>query len=185
MSAPTRCSPPAYAGRNPGTVADLSHNIALNALGDRVTVHEIALGDVAGEVMFTIGLDTTNQVTTKDDVRARVVRQERLDNITEDTHPAMIKVDVEGYEETFFGGAAGTLKDPGLRVVELELLTPKLRSILESLGFERAYYDPFRRHLAHQPVDIPASNALYIRDWDFVQARVAESRAITIHGRTV
>ncbi len=169
---------------DPGTVSHLSHNITLNGLGDLVTVREVALGAETGEVPFTIGLDTVNHVASASDSNVRIVEQRRLDDVAGERQPAMMKVDVEGYEELMFEGADQTLKSPDLNVIELETLTPAIEDQLQGAGFERAYYDPFRRHLARQPVDIAASNALYIRDWDFVQTRVEESRAITILGHS-
>ena len=65
-------------------------------------------------------------------------------------------------------------------LIELETVTPGIQDILARHGFERAYYDPMSRVLDHKPVGPPSSNALYVRDRDFVDARLKSGQKIHV-----
>ncbi len=167
---------------DPGTARHLARNVELNGLGERVTIHEIALGAQAGTVAFTVGLDTANRVATARQTNVRHVRQEPLDAVATGLSPMMMKVDVEGYEAQFFAGATATLKTPSLRAIAVETVTPEIENRLAASGFARAYYDPFSRTLADAPGAIAASNALYVRDRSFIAARIRAATPLAIHG---
>jgi len=66
---------------DPGTVRFLKRNVEINRIEDRVTVIETAVGAAPGTVRFTIGHDTTNQVTTRTDGPTREVQVCTLDEI--------------------------------------------------------------------------------------------------------
>ncbi|PKP72144.1 MAG: FkbM family methyltransferase [Alphaproteobacteria bacterium HGW-Alphaproteobacteria-5] len=165
---------------DPDTARYLARNIAINDLGKRATVHEVALGSHNGETAFTVGLDSTNRVAAAGAENVRTVPLRRLDDIAGTGGPAMIKIDVEGYEEQVLDGATDCLGAPSLKLIELETVTPGIQDILARHGFERAYYDPMSRVLDHKPVGPPSSNALYVRDWNFVDARLKSGRKIHV-----
>jgi FkbM family methyltransferase len=171
---------------DPDTARALKRNIDLNRLGDRVVVHELVLGDADGEVAFTRGLDTVNRVATAEDVSVRKVPMRRLDSVIGAAQPLMIKMDVEGHEEHVIRGARGLLAGDSLKVVEIETSTPETEAILLRHGFERAYYDPFRRSLTTTlDTDLGASNAVFVRDWDNVAARLAGAPTVQVLGRSI
>jgi FkbM family methyltransferase len=170
---------------DPETVAALKRNIDLNELTGRVVVHELALGDTDGTVSFTRGLDTINRVAMGGEESVRTVTVRRLDTLTGYNRPLMIKMDVEGYEEPVVRGAHGLLAGDSLKVIELETLTAEIKTTLDHHGFRRAYYDPFCRALTTVPNDQPSSNAVFVRDWDFVAARLAAAPAVEILGRSI
>jgi FkbM family methyltransferase len=170
---------------DPQTLQALKRNLKLNGLDDRVVVHEFALGDRDGEVLFTRGLDTVNRVATAEDRTVQAVRVRRLDALIGAYRPSMIKMDVEGYEEAAIRGAKTLLAGDSLKVVELETVTPEIEATFDQHGFRRAYYDPFSRGLTTFPKDIGASNAVYVRDWDFVASRLAAAPAITVLGKSI
>jgi FkbM family methyltransferase len=170
---------------DPDTVAELRRNVELNGLGDLVDLHPVALGASETEVRFTVGGDTVNHVAGPNDKVWRTVRQVRLDDITAGTSPVMIKIDVEGYEEEVLKGAAATLAAPGLRVVAVETVTSRIEDIFTSYGFAKLYYDPFRRQLSGRPYPDKASNQLFVRDVDYVTARVAAADPVAVVGMSV
>ena len=173
---------------DPNTAAKLRRNVAVNNLGDLVTVHEFALGPEKGEVRFTAfpaHLDCINKIASDNDQQVRVVRQERLDDVVGDAEPTMIKMDVEGYEEQALGGAQDLLRKPSLKVVELETVSPEIERMMVGARFERVYYDPFGRRLAREPVGPKANNSLFIRDWPFVEARLKLARKIEVLGHSI
>jgi molecular chaperone DnaK (HSP70) len=92
----------------------------------------------------------------------------------------MIKLDVEGYEESALSGAARVLEASDLKVIEIESLTPAIVEQLTRSKFERLYYDPFTRTLDRSESGPPASNALYVRDKEFVSARLAAAPKVRV-----
>src|SRR5690606_34268091 len=47
---------------DPGAFADLSANIEVNALAGKVDARQLAVGAAAGEIAFSVGLDTMNHI---------------------------------------------------------------------------------------------------------------------------
>jgi FkbM family methyltransferase len=163
----------------------LKRNIEVNDLGELVNVYECALGAETGEVAFTVGLDALNRIAAADVRDFRLVRLERLDRVVADSHPAMMKVDVEGGELGVLQGSKALLANPSLKVIELETVTSESAGILSSNGFERAYYDPFRRSLNRKPINLKSSNAVFVRDWPFVATRLVAAQKVEILGRMI
>ncbi len=170
---------------DPGTVRRLERNITVNGLEAMVKVYECALGEKGGEVQFTVGHDSTNKIADADDRNTRTVCQERLDTVIEGLEPIMMKVDVEGAEEGVLQGATALLAMPCLKVIELETVTGGSLHILHKYEFERAYYDPFCRHLSREPIDLKSSNSLFVRDWPFVTSRLATGGGVEIFDRRI
>ena len=56
---------------------------------------------------------------------------------------------------------------------------------LKNHGFKRAYYDPFRRILTTFANELAASNAVFVRDWDFVTARLTASPVVGVLGKSI
>ncbi len=167
---------------DPQTFDALLRNISLNGLDERARAHRLALGEARRDVPFTVGLGPMNKVSADG---AAVVRQERLDDAIGDRRPVMIKIDVEGHEEAVLTGAAETLTRESLKALEIETVTPSLAQTLAAHGFERAFYDPFCRRLAREPGRYAAANALYLRDWAFVERRLAGAEPIEVLGQRI
>ncbi|HEX5997775.1 MAG TPA: FkbM family methyltransferase [Hyphomicrobiaceae bacterium] len=167
------------------TVRALRRNIDLNGLGSRVIVHETALGECDGAVPFTFGMDTMNRVAGDGDANVRTVPVRRLDGLIGSAKPLMIKMDVEGYEPSVVRGAQGLLAQNGLKVVALETLSEEIVTMLSRHGFQRAYYDPFHRALSTAPSGPPASNAVFVKDWDCVTGRLRGAPAISLLGKKI
>jgi FkbM family methyltransferase len=163
--------------------AALERNIEANDIADLVSVRRIALGDRDGEIAFTVGLDTMNRVAVQEDRIVQMVPIARLDAISEVAHPTFIKLDVEGYEQRVFAGAARVLASPSLLAIQSELCDGTISRTLNSFGFRQSFYDPFSRRLADMPFRDRSSNALYIKDIQIVRQRLASAPYRKIAGR--
>jgi FkbM family methyltransferase len=163
---------------DPGTAASLRRNIAANAIESLVTVHETALGEVPGVARFTIGLDTMNRIAG-DGEAAQEVPIRPLDAFS--LQPTFMKFDLEGFEGPAFRGAEQTLAQPSLIALITELADEVVTSLLGRHGFVRREYDPLTRRFDETPA---MANALFVRDLEACQARVAAAPRITVNGVT-
>jgi FkbM family methyltransferase len=170
---------------DPDTTRSLKRNIEINNLAKLVTVFELSLGASTGRIAFTVGLGPMNRVAADEDTNTQTVRQERLDTLIGAVNPAMIKMDVEGYEEEVIKGAEEVLAKESLKCLTLETLTSPMNDVLGAAGFRRAYYDPFTRKLDHQPTGLPSNNSVLVRDWAFVAERLESARSISVLGLTI
>jgi len=170
---------------DPGTVRSLERNLVINNLSELVKVHTLALGDSAGEVAFTIGRDSMNQVAEPDMENVRMVEIARLDDLIGAERPVMIKMDIEGHEEQAVRGADNLLRVSSLKVIELETASAAVRQTLSDSGFEQAYYDPFTRSLAREAVSTTVQNSLYVRDWEYVANRLRIAHPIRVLGHSI
>lgn len=167
---------------DPGTAQALRRNVDANGLANRVSIIEAAVGAAEGEVNFTVGRDTTNQVASDEDEFARKVRLVSLDSILIDRTPTMLKLDVEGYEAQVFEGAKATLNHPSLRAIETETVDARIVEQLSKAGFEQVFYDPFTRRIERQPT-WPQGNALFVRDREECEARTRAAPPSVVHGQ--
>lgn len=166
----------------PATFAHLQDNIAANHLGARVQARRQALGAAAGKLAFTTGLDTMNHVATAGEqgVEVEVVR---LDDALAGRAPAVMKIDVEGFETDVIAGAEATLANPSLLAVVMELAGAGARYGFDELalhhrmlsfGFATYAYDAMARAL--RPGGGHGGNMLYVRDLAAVRHRIATAR---------
>lgn len=170
---------------DPDAVASLKRNVELNSLQQLVDVQAIALGSSDCTVPFTVGQDTVNRVANASDPGVRMVHQRPLDSVIEGRSPAMMKLDVEGYEEEVMAGANKTVGNPALRIIIIETVPPNIRAQLDRNGFVEAHYEPFRRELRHGPRTSGVSNTLFVRDWEFVTQRLRTARPVQVIGHTI
>ena len=158
----------------PGTYESLTLNLAVNRLGDRVVARQAALGREAGVLSFTTGHDTMNHVATPGDTgETRDVPVLALDDALAEA-PALMKIDVEGYETEVIAGGARTLSDPRLQAVVMELNGSgarygydegALHRAMLDFGFSPCAYDGLARRLSPvQGVNGSHGNILYVRD---------------------
>jgi FkbM family methyltransferase len=168
----------------PATFQRLVDNIRLNDLHTRVAAHNVGLAAQAGELKFTKGENVTNHVVTDgekvDD--AIMVPVAPLDSFLMPEVPAVLKIDVEGFERQVLLGAQETLAAPDLHSVIMELNgngrrygvdEGELLQMMRDFGFATYAYDPFARRLASLGGRCHASgNTLFIRDVDRVRERV-------------
>ncbi|HMA71762.1 MAG TPA: FkbM family methyltransferase [Xanthobacteraceae bacterium] len=168
---------------DPDTARHLKRNVALNDLDGLVMTYELALGEAERKISFTTGLDTMNRVATAGDKNIRTVCQQRLDALIGEYQPVMIKMDVEGHEEAVLRGAQALLANKCLKVIELETVTPVTDATLTAHAFERAFYEPFSRKLQREANF--SSNAVFVRDWEFVRSRLTTANRVKVLGYSV
>lgn len=181
------------------TYEKLIDNIQINRLGDRCKTLNIAVGKEAGELIFTADQDTRNRVALEGDKTAVTVRVpiRSLDDILGGEVPALIKIDVEGWEINVVQGAEATLASESLHAVIVELNgsgraygfdDAAVHSAICAHGFQPFRYDPDSRTLSDLPgMDNCSDNTLYIRisSLSAVQRRLHEAPPFRINGRSV
>jgi FkbM family methyltransferase len=176
----------------PDTFAVLESELAVNRFPIPPRAVCAALAAEPGVVRMTADRDSANQVTTDGGVE---VPARTLDDLTADTRPTLVKLDLEGYEYEALRGAGLTLRSPTLLALVIEtfrrhnLSTPLLQNIerlLAEHGFHPFAYDPTGRRLT--PLSAAESsgdsnNTIYIRDRAAVDARLAAAPPVVIGAR--
>lgn len=172
----------------PGTYAELQANLRLNDITGLVDAQNCALGEAPGAISMTSGLGGMNHMATANFAGATVqVAVKRLDDVLAGRVPQLIKMDAEGFERPILSGAAVTLADPALRGIIVELNGSGVRygfadedvhAELCRHGFLPFAYDPKTRRLdplaTFNTIDF---NTLYLRDLEYVRARVIAAPA--------
>ena len=176
----------------PVTFGHLMRNIGVNQVGGHVQAHNIALGAQAGFVEFTSTLDTVNHVATSDDKDKIKVEMRTLDDILAGRKtPALLKIDVEGFETEVINGAKGVLADKGLKAIIIELNNSgarygyddkKIHETFLNAGMAPYLYDPMKRSLTRAET-FGFHNTIYIRDIDYVTERVRTAEKVAVHGK--
>jgi FkbM family methyltransferase len=181
----------------PGPFKRLLENIRLNDLEGRVAAHNLAAGESEAELAFTIFGGSGHHILAQGETAAapQAVRVAPLDDFLVGEAPAVLKIDVEGYETAVIRGARAVLRAPSLHSIILELKgrgnrygfdEHALAGELSEAGFRPFRYDPFSRSL--QPLGSPISqstNTLFIRRLEHVQARLASAPAFEVLGKAL
>ncbi len=175
----------------PATYSHLMRNIGINQVGDHVQPLNVALGAQAGFVEFTSTLGSTNHVAISGDKDKIRVEMRTLDDILVGRKtPALLKIDVEGFETEVINGAKNVLADSGLKAIIIELNGSgkrygyderKIHETFLAAGLEPYLYDPMTRTLTKAGT-FGFHNTIYIRDIDFVTERVSGAEKLTVHG---
>lgn len=174
----------------PSTFENLLNNIAINKIAPIVEAHNIGLGSQKGILKFTQTLDTVNHIATNDEDDTINVEIFTIDEIVGNNIPALIKIDVEGYETEVINGAKTTLENPLLKAIIIELNgsggrygfnEKHIHTKFLSLGFKAYQYFPFERKLSEIPT-FGDYNTIYIRDLEFVQTRLNTAEMVEING---
>jgi len=180
----------------PGTYIRLIENLRLNHVETRVKSLNAGAGSASGQALFVSNLDTTNHVLSAEANDASAIKVEivTLDHILANENPAMIKIDVEGYELPVLEGAINVLKKPSLHTVILELNGSGSRygfdeSIIVRLmndnGFTAYTYNPQERTLAKNSGYNKDGNTLFIRNVALVMDKIKKSPRISIYGKQI
>ncbi|PWB84028.1 MAG: FkbM family methyltransferase [Methylocystaceae bacterium] len=169
---------------DPNTMEALRRNIRANGKEGQVETVQAALGAAPGVVRFTVGHDTTNRISNRDDEPLQSVPMLTLDSLAASKQPQLIKMDVEGFEAEVVAGASVTLKNSSLLAIITENAEPRVRSAIEAAGFVEQVYDPYSRTLA-RPATTQArasNNFLFVRDIDEVHSRISAAPKRNIVG---
>lgn len=182
----------------PATYQMLVDHVELNSLAKQITTHNVGVGQQWQSLWFTAERDELNRVVkVADGAQAPAdcirVPVEPLDTLLAGAVPALMKIDVEGFEAAVLRGAGKTLAHPGLQVVIIELQgrgtdyghdrdEPVQR--LRDAGLVLCTYDPWSRTLT--PADqITHGNNVFVRDLDQTRQRVTNAQPVTIRGISV
>ncbi len=179
----------------PGTYARLLENIRINHLYNRVRCLNVGVGSAAGVLDFSSDMDAGNRVLADGETRAdRIeVQVATLDSLLEGQSPALIKIDVEGYETAVLEGADETLRKPSLHSVIMEINgsgdkfgfdESQLFVNMSKYGFEAYTYAPLRRELIKlTPGHGNPENILFVRDAARVGELLKSAPVFTVHGK--
>jgi FkbM family methyltransferase len=181
----------------PATYARLFENIRLNQIENRVTCLNIGIGSAPGTIKFTAGLDTMNHVLADGEIdpSALDVKVVTLDSILANADPALIKIDVEGYEMPVLEGASQTLKKQSLHSVIMELngsgarysyQESKIVEMMRDYGFAGYSYEPFGRTLRQMDgKKLDSGNTLFIRNVELVAEKVKAAGHFAVNGKQI
>ena len=178
----------------PSTFAHFIDNIKINNINDRVKTLNIALGSKSGKIRFTQSLDTMNHVAIISDKETIEVDVLTLDEIIGDGRtPALIKIDVEGFETEVINGGLKTLQKNELKAIIIELngcgarygyAEIDIHNKLTQNGFTPYFYEPLQREL-FKLNSFGEYNTIYIRDIEFIRMRLKNADKINIHDMTI
>jgi FkbM family methyltransferase len=162
---------------SPSTIESLFENISLNGISDYVKVKAVAVGNENTSVRFTKNLNAINHVISQNDSNPDSIDipVEKLDDITKNYEPILLKIDIEGYEMKAIEGSHNLLQKNSLKAIIIELNglssrynfdEKKIHHILKETGFSPYSYDPVDRQLKTINNFGEQSNTIYIRDRD-------------------
>lgn len=177
----------------PATYNRLMDNVHLNNITAKVDALNIALGQQVGVLNFTSGMTSAvNHVVIKSEAKTKLicVPVNTLDNVLRGHTPALIKIDVEGYETLVLAGGNQILAQDSLLAVIMELngsgarygySEDALHRTMLGYGFSTFSYSPLDRRLI--PLDgknSKSGNTLYLRNIDVVMERIQSAKQFII-----
>jgi len=181
----------------PETYRHLIRNINLNGIGATVAAQNIGIGNEDGELRFSSDLDTVNHVlgASEESAGGVAVPVKTLDAVAADSHPAVIKIDVEGFETSVIDGGSATLRSESLLAVVMELNGSgarygfdenALHQKMLKLAFQPVAYSPLDRRLTPlESKNTESGNTIYVRDIERMRSRLENARPFVVHGQTV
>ena len=171
--------------------AELRKNMYVNHVADLVDVRRVAAGKSTGTLTLTSQKDTMNHVITGTvDGPSETIGVDTLDHLLAGRTPALIKIDVEGWEQEVLQGAAQTLRQPDLFAIIIELNRSGERygfndgdvhQTLVEHGYSSYRYQPFERALIGLDGKYNSGgNTLYVRNVEFVSERLRSAPPFTV-----
>lgn len=167
----------------PSTFSTLEMNIALNRIGHLVEARCVGVSDKTGLLRFTSGQDSVNHVAMESELGEAIeVPVLTVDELCPSRVPSVIKIDVEGHEQSVLAGASKTLRSPSLMAVVMEtngsgarygVSDEALFDTMKGYGFFPYAYEPLSRHLV--PAIEEEDNTVFVRDVAAVELRVREA----------
>ena len=170
------------------TFCMFEENINVNRLSGHVRALNMGIGQEAGVLKFTAGLDTVNHVVSETELVANTVEVPicSLNDLLEGQEPILIKIDVEGFETNVIAGADKVLSRTSLLAVIMEINGSgdrygfnevELHKKMLSFGFRTYSYSPFERQLVSlDGVTSTSGNTIYVRNIDEVESRLKSAQ---------
>jgi len=174
----------------------LLDNIVINGMEERIEAVNACISDGDGFCRFANAAESTlsHIAASPGETDTHAVATWKIDSLLNGRIPAMLKIDVEGFEKAALAGASETLGNPLLRAVLLEIGTHSLRygvepseihAVMLSHGFAPFSYDAFERKLALLDSYSRTDNTLYLRDPGFAEDRVSSADAFVVFGHKI
>jgi FkbM family methyltransferase len=182
----------------PRTFQVLLDNIRLNRLDTLVTAKNVGVGSVSGSAFFTEEFGAGNYLLTGYEMGSgnqTKVQVESLDGLLHGLSPALMKIDVEGYETEVIKGGDNPLRADSLLAVLLEVQgvgkrygfdEDKLHEEMLQKGFIPCRYLPFDRKII--PINDRNKrfgNTLYVRDEAALRRRLESATKFLVHGQSI
>jgi len=152
-----------------------------------------AAGDAPGTLIFSSAQDTTNHVIRPNEEANNTIEVDviKIDSLVHYS-PALMKIDVEGFESRVLIGAENILKSVALKAIIIELSNTVeygfndtyTHHLLTLNGFSPFSYDPFTRKLT-AIAELASDNIIYCRDVNFVVSRIKNAGPIKIMGEKI
>lgn len=181
----------------PSTFSRLSENIRLNGIESMVSALNVGLGKEEGNLSFTSDMDTVNHALAEGEYSQKsiTVKVVTLDEVVTVDAPALIKIDVEGFETPVLEGARMILQNENLHSVIMELNgsgerygfdESKILSMMLEYNFKTFSYNPIKRELINLGgKNLGSGNTLFVRNEQFVRERLRNGPNINVHGKSL
>ncbi len=167
--------------------SELTANIGLNGLQEKISQRRAGLGAKAGRLRMTTREGERNHVTRDHEPGAEgtlwVPVESLDDHLENETRPFIVKLSVEGFELPVLRGGRRALARPNALAVIARvdeacegygIAGEEFDEEIRTLGFEPVAYQPFRRRLVDQyALDPHARHTLYVKNRPVVAGRVA------------
>lgn len=177
----------------PSTFYSLEKNIILNNLQHRVKAMQVGVGAKQERLKFTTNMDSANHVSLQSEEgnKENIVDTAMVtvdDVVANEICPAMLKIDVEGFETEVLKGMTKTLENKNLKAVLIELNgcgerygynENDIHDLFIKSGFKPYSYDPFERKISVLET-YGKFNTLYLRDIGFIKGRISSSDKINL-----
>lgn len=167
---------------DPDTVQTLRKNVSSL---ERVKVHELALGDEPGEVVFNVNkntqvssilplhpgrLEAFPEATVSKTIKVQVDTLDHIFFNSEMMSPILLKIDVQGYEDRVLKGASSLLQrvDYILFEASMKPLYEGERTFIEMInlmeGFGYSFLRPLNHHLSPLNGEVIEMDVLFKRN---------------------
>lgn len=168
----------------PATFDSLLDNVYINRMQDRVVALNCGVGASHRLALFTSDCDTKNHVASGEETSGETISVEinTLDHLLADQLPALIKLDVEGFEHEVIEGGQQTFSADSLHAVIVELNgsgtrygndDESIHAQLTAFGFIPHRYEPVSREIiAMSRRDLKGRNVLYLRGCEHIAQRL-------------
>jgi FkbM family methyltransferase len=167
----------------------LKRNIQINEIQHFVTICQSALGETKEISYITNNQDSENHIVTNFSNSNQKIEINRLDDMVDEI-PVLIKIDTEGFEYKILKGGKRLIENYNQKAIIIEMNGASLRygdkdidlhNLLTSQGYKIYTYSPFEKILKLSNSYLSGNN-IYIKDIDFINNRIRNSRMINIFG---